>query len=296
MRRELPAASECPVCASVAPMRREVALRYGAIHRCAACGSGVLLPRPDAGALLALHSSDSYLSHPYFDARRAAAPSLQATFDARLRSLERRIGALAGKRLLDIGCDTGLFVEHAERAAGIRAVGIDIFDRVVERGRAAGLDLRCGTVEEVGFGDGDFDAVCAYDVIEHVESPARWSETVARILRPGGTLVVETPNFAGAVYAAGRLLGRVAGGEGPLRTLLERLWPPFHVQYFTAASLRGLLRRSGFDEIDVGGRELAPGETAVGGALRPVVLGAFAAAAALGRHTLLTAAAVRAAR
>jgi len=296
MTRAPPLAGECPVCATVGPMPREVALRYGAIHRCAACGSGVLLPRPDARALLALHSSDSYLAHPYFEARRSAAPSLRATFDARLRSLERRLGRLAGKRMLDIGCDTGLFVEHAERAAGMRAVGIDIFDRVVERGRAAGLELRCGTVEEAGFGDGEFDAVCAYDVVEHVETPGRWIETVARILRPGGTLVVETPNFAGAVYVAGRLLGRLARGEGPLRPVVERLWPPFHVQYFTAASLAALFGRSGFVEIDIGGRELAPGETAVGGALRPVVLGAFAAAAAVGRHTLLTAAAAKAAR
>src|SRR5262249_10474669 len=46
------------------------------------------------------------------------------------------------------------------------------------------------------FGDGAFDLVVAMDVIEHVPEPGPWLEDVVRVLRPGGSLMLTTPNYA----------------------------------------------------------------------------------------------------
>jgi SAM-dependent methyltransferase len=286
-RAEAPGA--CPVCARRAGYRRAVGLSFGAISTCLHCRSGVLLPRRGPADLAALHGSDSYLAHPYFESRRAISAALRTTFDARLRVLAEHCGALPGKKLLDVGCDTGLFVQHARDEARMDAVGIDLSERVVARGRAAGLNILHGTLEDAALEDASFDVVCAFDLIEHVAEPRAWMAQAARVLKPGGVLIIETPNYHGLAYATGRCIAAVPGLRAALRPLLERLWPPFHVQYFTRDSLAALAGDSGLHAERVGTRELAAGETAVRGWLRPLILALFVLSRALARPTLILA-------
>jgi SAM-dependent methyltransferase len=166
--------------------------------------------------------------------------------------------------------------------------GIDVFERVVAAGRQAGLDLRHGTLEQVGFADDSFDIVCGYDLIEHVGEPCRFVKEVQRVLKPGGVAVFETPNYGGLVYRLGRLLARLRPLERVLRPYQERLWPPFLVQYFTRASMARLLQAGGLQPVEIRGRELAQSELGVTSpALRLAVLGLFGVAGIARSHTLL---------
>jgi SAM-dependent methyltransferase len=283
----------CVVCEAPLSADAAVQLAYAGIYTCPVCGSGVMLPRPSAIDLAQLHSNDAYFDHPYFQVRRELSPNLAASYERRLRDLERLAGPLAGKQILDVGCDTGLFVQYAQERGGMRGTGIDVFERVVAVGRNAGLDLRHGTLDQVHFEDGSFDVVAGYDLIEHVSDPRAFVREVRRVLKPGGLAIFETPNYDGLVYRLGRLLAAVRPLERSLRAHQERLWPPFHVQYFTANSLEQLLRAGGLTPAEIRGREIAAAELALTSPpLRAGVLVLFGLAGALGKSTLLTAAAV----
>ena len=245
-------------------------------------------PRPGPLRLEELHGSEDYFEHPYFADRRQTTPGAAAAAEARLQRIEKVSGPIAGKRLVDVGSDVGLFVEHAQERWGMVASGVDITKRVVEIGRARGRDLHQGTLETVRFERESVDVVTGFDLIEHVDDPAAFLAEVHRILKPNGVVSLETPNYDGLIYRVGRMLDRVPPLRPCVRGLQERLWPPFHVQYFTRRSLGDCLRQAGFESMTVEGRELAKSELAVVQPLiRAAVLGLFAGAQALGMPTLL---------
>lgn len=283
----------CPICGVVGPASLQVTLGQRAIWTCRACGSGILRPRPSFETLSQLHGNEEYFEHPYFQERRELTPQMRATYDHRIEWI-RAFAPLAGGRILDVGCDTGTFLAYMQSQAGAVGTGVDISPFAVEAGRRRGLDLRLGTLESVGFPEAGFDVVCAFDLVEHVSDPRAFLREACRILKPGGILVIETPNYAGLVYRLGRILGRSRLTPDLLSPYQARLWPAFHVQYFTRRSLAAAVTRAGLEPVTVSGRELSRHELAIDSArLQKVVLAMFALAGTLSSHTLLAAIARR---
>ena len=103
---------------------------------------------------------------------------------------------LAGKAALDVGCGAGLLAEPLARL-GARVTGIDATPEVIaiarEHAVAAGLDIdyRAGEVQAL---EGSFDLITCMEVIEHVADPALFVTALAKRLRPGGLLIMSTPN------------------------------------------------------------------------------------------------------
>ncbi len=97
-------------------------------------------------------------------------------------------------RVLDVGCGNGQFLASM-RSLGWRAVGIDT-DTVgvrVTRDRF-GIPVVLAPLENAGFADACFDAVTMHHVIEHVPDPVATLRECRRVVRPGGRVVVVTPN------------------------------------------------------------------------------------------------------
>lgn len=103
--------------------------------------------------------------------------------EARLRDY----GLVSGERLLDVGAGNGAFVDRA-RAWGIEAWGQDLAG--ANNGRTWVRDL-----VDVAFPPHYFDVVTMHDVLEHVPDPVAMLTEAARILVPGGTLLVDFPRF-----------------------------------------------------------------------------------------------------
>lgn len=103
-------------------------------------------------------------------------------------------GELTGRLVLDAGCGYGAFASRAARC-GARVVSLDIAGRLVrisvDRTRGAGV---VADASMLPFRTGIFDAVISSEMIEHTESPSGVVCELARALRPGGLLVVTTPN------------------------------------------------------------------------------------------------------
>jgi SAM-dependent methyltransferase len=163
---------------------------------------------------------------------------------ARSRLLRSRLGRsimwLNGEwrgRLLDVGCGNGAFLLRMQ-TLGWRGVGVDFDAAAIRVARDAHrLEAYCGRLDDVPLRDGSFDVITMAHVIEHVPDPKRTFEQCARLLKPGGRLVVVTPNGIG--------LGHSRFG---------RHWfaldPPRHLFIFTPRSLAECATAAGLDVVD----------------------------------------------
>jgi 2-polyprenyl-6-hydroxyphenyl methylase/3-demethylubiquinone-9 3-methyltransferase len=131
---------------------------------------------------------------------------------------ERR--PFTGLRLLDIGCGGGLLSEPMARL-GFEVVGVDASERNIgtasthaaEQGLA--IDYRQSTAEALlAAGEPGFDVILNMEVIEHVADPGEFVRTCARLLKPGGLMIVATLNRTLKAFALAKL-----GAEYVLRWL-----------------------------------------------------------------------------
>lgn len=221
--------------------------------RCARgeCGMLWLDPQPVAADLLNAYAN--YHTHGKMarrDAAQFALSALNSTCRILSRLLElgsglgrqRRqlrtmyIGALTPGTLLEVGCGSGRFLDRMRRR-GWQVHGTD-FDPAV----AARVQRRFGLRVDVGddlagfrYAAGSYDVVAMSQVIEHLADPMSQLRECFRVLRPGGRLVLTTPN---ALAMAHRLYGRNWRG----------LEPPRHLQVFTPAALERCVGMAGFRE------------------------------------------------
>lgn len=118
-------------------------------------------------------------THWWFAGRRAVI----------LASLQRYVAK--GSRVLDFGCGSGGLT--AELARVYDVVGVDFSAPALEVARSRGLDVHL-LMSSDGLPTG-FDAVCAFDVIEHVDDDVAELKRLAGAVRPGGVVMVTVPAY-----------------------------------------------------------------------------------------------------
>ncbi|MCW2965298.1 MAG: class SAM-dependent methyltransferase [Actinomycetia bacterium] len=124
--------------------------------------------------------------------RRAAAFTGETTaVDARA-PLVAAVVAAQPKRILEVGCGWGELAQWVRRETGAEVAALDLSPRMVELARERGVDAIVGDVQELPFADGEFDVAVAAWMLYHVPDLDRGIAELARILRPGGRLVVAT--------------------------------------------------------------------------------------------------------
>jgi 2-polyprenyl-3-methyl-5-hydroxy-6-metoxy-1,4-benzoquinol methylase len=137
--------------------------------------------------------------------------------------------------LLEIGCAMGTLLNEI-RKRGWNVTGIEPEEWTCELARKNyGLRVINSTFQEAGIEDSYFDAVLMLHVIEHLPNPAKGLLQIARMIRPDGYLVVETPRYDTLWFKL--LRGR------------ERSVIPGHLYYFTRQTIQALARKSGFEVV-----------------------------------------------
>ena len=155
-----------------------------------------------------------------------------AGFRARIKQIETVTGRRG--KLLDYGCAVGACVKAA-KDAGWDAVGYERSAWAADWGRRElGVEIVDGDVLGEAFAPKSFDVVTLWDVIEHVDKPREIFEFVTRVLKPGGLIAMNTVN-------ASSLGARLANKRW------RHLAPPYHLNYFTRASLTRLVADAGFE-------------------------------------------------
>jgi SAM-dependent methyltransferase len=100
-----------------------------------------------------------------------------------------------GRRVLDAACGEGYGLALMAAAGPKTATGVDVDAATVEHVRQRhGVDARQADVRELPFEDDAFDLVVSFETIEHVPEPERALDELARVLAPGGLLLISTPN------------------------------------------------------------------------------------------------------
>jgi SAM-dependent methyltransferase len=161
-------------------------------------------------------------------------PSWKGALDANVFFLEHRPGG----RLLEIGCGAGKQLKQMQEL-GWQATGVDADPEVARMARAQGLDVAEGQIYDQDYPDGSFDAVLLNHVIEHVYDLKRFMPELHRVLRPGGRLVMLTPNIESL------------GGKIFRYQVESFLDTPRHLYLFTDDSLRLVAAEGGFDRMKV---------------------------------------------
>jgi 2-polyprenyl-3-methyl-5-hydroxy-6-metoxy-1,4-benzoquinol methylase len=180
------------------------------------------------------------------------------------RLLRERHGDLAGARVLDLGLSRGLLLERFRRYEGVRLGGIEIDPAEIERARARGLEpdrhfvnVFDGNrlVARLPYSDEEADVVLAGEILEHIVDTEGFLREILRVLRPGGSLVLSTPNILWWKYRLELLAGRYPDALEH-RT---RYGDDFgHVRVFGPAQLRELMRDAGFVDVALAGKRLGP--------------------------------------
>jgi len=135
-------------------------------------------------------------------------------------------------KVLEVGSGLGLFLDVCEEF-GISAAGCDIDADAVRYANQARARVRLGSLDNF-YADDTFDAVFAFNLIEHLPHPKSFFEEAYRVLRPGGTLVLETPVCESLFHRVARLGDRVTAG----RLNLYGLHPGGHIYKFSKKTFR----------------------------------------------------------
>ncbi|WP_037885287.1 class I SAM-dependent methyltransferase, partial [Streptomyces viridochromogenes] len=179
------------------------------------------------------------------------------------RMLARALGPVRPGRppatVLDVGCGDGSAAAVAARVlAGHRIVGVDWSQDALRRAAHRLPGVVRGELSDGGlpFGAGSADAVLFSEVVEHLVDPDGALDELRRVLRPGGHLMLSTPNLA-AWYNRALLLGGVQPvfSEVSLRRIHGRPGSQVvgHLRLFTARALREFVTASGFEVVRLEG-------------------------------------------
>ena len=203
------------------------------VVQCSICGLQFVNPIPGKEYLNQLYQQEGeenlYYKN-YIQERTDRKKSYNKHYFRRLKLIEKY---LDGKgKLLDIGCGGGFFLNAAQED-GWDAHGIDIVPDFVKFAREElGLkNVHCGSLEESQFEKNFFDVIVLWDLIEHLPHPMAFLKIINKILRPGGLIIIWTPNAKNAVWLKENWFGYK---------------PSQHLYFFTSATLNKILQSTGF--------------------------------------------------
>ncbi|EJO69938.1 putative methionine biosynthesis protein MetW [Leptospira kirschneri str. 200803703] len=157
--------------------------------------------------------------------------------------INKFLTAPSGK-ILDVGCGLGFFVKRiVDQKPNWEAIGYEISEKAVQFAKDKnGLkNVFSGIVQNSGIQKGSLDIITLWDVIEHIPKPHSLLEYLHSLLKPGGILFLQTPNFPIQLFKA-KLKVMLKG----MRTDGHYLEAKDHINDYTEKTMKMLAKQTGF--------------------------------------------------
>ncbi|MDR3634748.1 MAG: class I SAM-dependent methyltransferase [Isosphaeraceae bacterium] len=197
--------------------------------------------RPDQGRLRRVGDTVAIAGDYQYRALTEGPRVQRFWHDTKRWLVQRYLAPGPNDRVLDVGCGSGVVAASLADTPVRECVAVDGNPEAIAfataRFQRPNLRFVQGLVDELDFADGSFDACCCLELIEHihVEQGRELLATLARLLRPGGRLLITTPN----VHSVWPLLEWTLDRLG----LVPRLADEQHVAFYTHSRLEALWRR-----------------------------------------------------
>jgi 2-polyprenyl-6-hydroxyphenyl methylase/3-demethylubiquinone-9 3-methyltransferase len=200
----------------------------------------------------------SDLAHRWWDPNSEFKP-LHRINPLRLEWIEKTVGGLAGKAVLDVGCGGGILAESMARRGAAGVLGIDLAVKPLRvaqlHAMEAGLDnvdYREVSAEALALEQpGGFDVVTCMEMLEHVPQPPSVVAACARLVRPGGHVFFSTIN-----RNAKSFLFAIVGAEHVLRLLPKGTHE--YAKFIRPSELAHACRSAGLEVTHTRGMEYSP--------------------------------------
>ncbi len=204
---------------------------------CRNCGLMYLSPRPTAAEMGKFYPEDYLNYRPAVEDERSGLMRwVRRTKLAQRRKQIEKFSGLKTGRLLDVGCSTGLFL-HEMAISGWEVSGIEpTASAAIYARKRFGLDVFQGMLSESPYLSNSFDVITYWDVLEHTFSPSGELRRAVELLKPGGWVAINIPNY-----------------DSLEREWFGPLWngfdPPRHLYVFTRETLTTFLIKSGLEPV-----------------------------------------------
>ncbi len=208
--------SRCPLCASTGLLSHQGRdLLYDkkelySYMKCTDCSAEYQYPMPDSDTINSFYPDVYYENTPPLKKHSAIKRAvlkykyrythLKAPFLLKplaliisLFSYKSLIPYIPDARGLDIGCSNGQYI-NSMNALGWHFEGVEFNAKAVDLCRKAGIKVVHGELKSAGFEENSFDIITARHLIEHIPDPDALVKEISRILKPGGYLLIITPN------------------------------------------------------------------------------------------------------
>jgi 2-polyprenyl-3-methyl-5-hydroxy-6-metoxy-1,4-benzoquinol methylase len=239
----------CPVCEGDR-LDRGYDLGEFEVLTCRSCRTAWRSNMYTPAQVAAMYEDEPYEEHPFFgydsDAESLKKVPRYRRFEHALEVLEREA---PGRRLLDVGAGAGTFMAIAAvrgwdvHGVEMNAALCDEAERAVGPGR-----MVCGAFEALDPAEERYDVITMWDVIEHVLDPMAFVTRAQRMLRPGGLLVVCTPDEDSLLARTGRRILRAS--KGTVVHPAVALHPRYHTFFFSGTSLENLFGARGMEVVE----------------------------------------------
>lgn len=206
---------------------------------CRRCGLAYQNPRVPLSRI-AEYYDEEYIAHRRTRPWGMLTPLFERAMDRldadKDRIVSRYAALTSGSEVLDVGCAVGSFLQRIRTRYRATVCGIDFKDLSTAK-TMEGVEFYCTVFYDAPLPENRFDLVTMWHFLEHDYDPLRSLRTARRVLKPGGTLVVEVPRLDSRTF-----------------TWFGRRWPglqaPQHTVLLDRAHLLQMVRTAGLEVVD----------------------------------------------